>query len=170
MNKWYVLYVNTSTEYNVKKVINRDISKCEAKVFNEEIIERKQGINRIVNKLLYPGYVFVNCELTEEIYYKLVTIPGVIKILGTRNIGGGAATPVPEKEMNEILGYIDKNELIKISEAIIIDGKIKILSGPLLGKERFILKLDKRKGRVKVHTRLFDTAKPVYFGITIKEP
>lgn len=165
-----MLYVNTSTEYDVKHVIKRDIPECDVKVFVEEITERKQGNTRIVTKLVYPGYVFINCMLTAELYYKLVSVPGVIKILGTRTIDGGKPEAVSEKEMAEILGYADCDDLIGISEAIIVDGKVKILSGPLLGKEKDIFKLDKRKGRVKVHTRLFGKVKAVYFGIKIKEP
>ena len=72
--------------------------------------------------------------------------------------------------MSEILGYQQNEEIIKMSEAIVVNGKIKILSGPLMGKEKYIFKLDKRKGKVKVYTKLFDKLKSAYFGIKIKEP
>lgn len=170
MNKWYVLYVKTGYEDDAKHVIERDIKEVNVKVFKEEIFERRQGKNRTIIKPLYPGYVFINCELTEPIYYGLVGTPGVIKILGTRTVDGGCPIPVPENEMSEILGYQQNEEIIKMSEAIVVNGKIKILSGPLMGKEKYIFKLDKRKGKVKVYTKLFDKLKSAYFGIKIKEP
>lgn len=170
MYKWYVLHVNANCEDDVKHVITRDIPKIDVRVFKEEIIEFKQGMKKTVHRNMYAGYVFIRCILTESIYYKIVTIPGVIRVLGTRNVNAGTPTPVSDKEMKEILGYSQNDELIKISEAVIIDGKIKILSGPLLGKEQYIFKVDKRKGRVKVYTHLFGKPKPIYFGIKLKEP
>lgn len=170
MNKWYVLYVKTGYEDDARHVIERDIKEVNVKVFKEEIVERRQGKNRTVIRLLYPGYVFINCSLTDRIYYGLVGAPGVIKILGTRTVDGGCPIPVPENEMLEILGYQQNEEIIKMSEAVIENGKIKILSGPLMGKERYIFKVDKRKGKVKVNTQLFGKPKSAYFGIVIKEP
>ncbi|GAB6085009.1 KOW motif-containing protein [Alkaliphilus crotonatoxidans] len=45
---------------------------------------------------------------------------------------------------------VDHEGLINISQALIIDDRIRIMEGPLLGKEGIIKKLDKRKGRAKV--------------------
>jgi len=170
MSNWYVLYVNTGSEDDVKKVILRDIPKVDVRVFKNEKVERKDGITKIVIRPLFPGYVFIKCLLTDQIYYKLVEVPGVIKILGTRSkLNYGNPSPVPDCEMDRVLGYTT-GDVIKVSEAVIQNGKIKILSGALLGKERFIKKVNTRKGRVKALLHIYDKPKVIEFSIIIKEP
>ena len=91
MNRWYVLQVNTGCEDDVEKAIKRDVSEVGVRVFKREMMERKKNAWpdkwQKVLKLLYPGYVFIYCELNTDIYYSIKNIPKVIKILGKNNAG-----------------------------------------------------------------------------------
>lgn len=169
MNKWYVLHVNTTCEDDVSRVLKRDAPAIDVRVFKREMMERNKNVWQKVLRLLYPGYVFIYCELNEDIYYIIKNTPGVIRILGRMDTGG-LPIPIPDCEMERILQFVGDGDTVKISKAVIKNNRIKILSGALLGMERFITKVDKRKGRVKVKFYLYDKPKEIEFCIDLKEP
>lgn len=173
MDKWYVLHVNTGCEDDVERVLKRDVPEIEVRVFKREMMERKRNAWpdkwQKVLRLLYPGYVFIYGELSTDTYYSIKNTPHVIRILG-RTDAGGVPYPVPDYEMKRILEFVGTGETVEISEAMIKNGRIKILSGALYGLERYISKVDKRKGRVKVRFYLYDKPKEIEFCVQLKEP
>lgn len=173
MDKWYVLHVNTGCEDDVEKVLKRDVPEIEVRVFKREMMERKNHGDfskwQRVLRLLYPGYVFIYGELNTDVYYGIKNTPNVIRILGKNDVGG-VPYPVPDYEMERILQFAGNGETIEISKAVIKNNKIKIVSGALCGMEKFITKVDKRKGRVKVKFYLYGKPKEIEFCVELKEP
>jgi hypothetical protein len=70
---WYVLHVLTGTESEVQRRLQaEDIT---AAVLRETVCIRRRGKWAQELRTLFPGYVFLNIELTEDLYYIIRKIP-----------------------------------------------------------------------------------------------
>lgn len=78
--KMYVLLVRSGYEEKIRdELVGKGFR---AAVPTEEMHIRSGGQWRICERLIFSGYVFVECDLTNEIYYQIKDIIGVIKFLG----------------------------------------------------------------------------------------
>ena len=149
---WYVIFAETGYEDEACFFIN----KISASIFYDikykfllpqrKIYERKQGIKKEVVKKLFPGYIFVETDEIVEFYYRIKGRPHIIRVLRNDIL-------FHEIELNEIYQIIymaNDDGVIGISKAFIINERVSVTQGPLMGQEGIIRKLDKRKGRAKV--------------------
>ena len=90
-SKWYALYVASGQELEVACAVGR-LAWCEASAPLVKYDYR--GAWRI--EPLFSAYVFVHCDLTPALYYQLIDIKGVIRILGVTP-GMGKNLGVDEK-------------------------------------------------------------------------
>lgn len=158
-NSWYVLHVETGSENKVKYAIDK-IKGVRALVPKQEKIERRKGKNISIIRRLFPSYVFCKTNLTHDIYYRIKDIPRVYKFLGTEK-----PEAIENREIMHILNMCSDKEIIGISDAFILDKNIKIVKGPLVGLEGQIIKVNKRKGRVKVKFDILGSQKIVEMSV-----
>ena len=124
-------------------------------------IRRKGKFN---NELapIFPGYLFLEApEVTNELFMKLRRIPGFFRFLqSNRHI-----VPLSSGDRELLMHFLSFGEIVDKS-AVYFDenNRIKVMSGPLLGLEGFIVKVDRRKGRAKVKLDMFKNAFLVDFG------
>jgi transcriptional antiterminator NusG len=136
----YVLHVTTGKELAVSGELKKIY--CRALVPREICTERKNGKIEKKERVLFPGYVFIDTILNLQAYYKIKAITNVIKFLGE---GTPAELPAAEEKYIEWLN--GENKPLEVSQ---IDKDGNILSGPLKGYEALILSIDKRQRRAKV--------------------
>lgn len=167
MKKWYVIFTRSGYENEVKNIIENCFSKEEVKLLipRRKIIERVKGQRVEKIKLLFPGYVFVNADMNDELYYKM----SKVLRLGVFLKEGEKAAFVKEEEMKIILSLIKNSDLIDISKGIMEGDKVKIIEGPLKGYDGFIKKIDKRKKRAKIMLSIGGESKSVDLAIEIVE-
>lgn len=94
---WCVLHVKTGYERHVLYMLNRKLH-IKALAPAEEMPVRRGGVWKIQLRLYLPGYVFVAQPTTNEQYYHIRALPGVIRFLG-----GSSPQVVPQKQMELIL-------------------------------------------------------------------
>ncbi|WP_041720246.1 antiterminator LoaP [Alkaliphilus metalliredigens] len=163
MKKWYVVHVKSNEEMKAKKLVEKEIEDIKVIVPQRIIPEKRQGETRHVKKILFTGYLFLNVELDVDTYYKLKRIPSIHRFLGLEK-----PEAIPLEEMQRVLRLCNQGELIGLSKVIVKEGnKVQVVSGPLLGMEGHIIKVDKRKGRAKVCLSVLGDAKTVDLGIEI---
>ncbi|ADD02003.1 NusG antitermination factor [Thermoanaerobacter mathranii subsp. mathranii str. A3] len=166
MKKWYVIFTRGGFENKVKDII-QNCFKEEVKLLvpKRKIIERVKGQPVEKIKLLFPGYVFVNAEMSDELYYKMSEVlkRGVFLKEGKR------PAFVREEEMKIILSLIKNSDLIDVSKGIMEGERVKIIEGPLKGYEGLIKKIDKRKKRAKVMLSIAGELKSVDLAIEVIE-
>ncbi len=169
MDNWYVLHVRTGHELPVAEAA-RGLSGVAAFTPIETIYERHGGEFRELQRLLYPGYVFVQTErLHAQRYYEFKRIDGVIRLLGLAD--GDIPRSVPEAEMQELLGMMDDQYVIGISHGIHDgNGKIKITGGPLASLRGRIVKVDTRQRRAVVRLSLMGQPQTVSVALTTSNP
>jgi transcription termination/antitermination protein NusG len=116
---------------------------------------------------IFPGYLFLDAaEVTNEIFMKLRRIPGFFRFLqSNQNI-----IPLSSGDRELLMHFLSFGEIVDKS-AVYFDenNRIKVMSGPLLGLEGSIVKVDRRKGRAKVKLDMFTNAFLVDFGFDTME-
>lgn len=90
---------------------------------------------------LFPGYIFVITDTIDAFYDELKKVDGFKRVLKE----GDFFTPISKEEAAFIAGFTDDDYNIGMSEGYILDSKVYITSGPLLGREGVIKKIDRHK-------------------------
>ena len=161
--RWYIVQCYAGQEYKVRDRIQHLIAKdaFQGKVTRvlipeEETIEIKETkrIERTVK--VYPGYVFVEMEPDENIWFQFRKIPGISKFIGTKN------KPVPITEA-EILRVLKKTEekVKKIEVDFELGEVVKIINGPFRGYSGPINDINPEKGKLKAMILIFGRETPV---------
>ncbi len=166
---WYAIFVETGFEeevcLNIDKLKVLGIGEIQYNLLvpKRKIYERKRGIRRTVVKNMFPGYVLLETNKINEFYIHVRSIPHIIKFLKSSYY----FLEVSINEITQIISMTDKKGFINISQALVINDKIHITEGPLLGREGIIKKIDKRKGRAKVEFIISNNALLIDLGIDI---
>jgi len=167
-NKWYILNVMAGQESkiaaDIKSLITRGTLKksvAEVLVPSKPIVKIKKGQKVQETQKLFPGYVFVNANLSGDAYSIINSIPKVMGFLGSKN----NPQPVAEAKMLDILKLstdqtVDsKNIMFEIGEVLnIIEGPFESFSGAV---EDF----DSEKQKVKISVLIFGRATSVELDI-----
>lgn len=116
----------------------------------EEIYIRSQGQWHKRLKLVFTQYIFVECELTDESYYNIRSVFGVVRFLGF-----GSPEPLKADEQEYIRLLWNKGKPIESSKiCTTLSGDKMVLSGILREYRDNIVSLDLRQRRAKVSVTL----------------
>jgi transcriptional antiterminator NusG len=160
---WYIIHTAAGYEDQVAEQIMQRVKtlSMEEKVFEalvpkEKQIEIKNGSRKVVEKKIYPGYVFVDMTVSEDSWYVVRNTPNVTGFLGF----GTVPTPVPEEEISRLKKKMGVEEP-KYKIDLKIGESVNIIDGPFSGFEGVIEDVDTEKGKVKVLVSMFGRETPV---------
>lgn len=104
--KWYIIHTYSGFEQKV-----RDSLKSRAEAFGfadklgevliptEEVVEMRGGKKVTSKRLLYPGYVMVQMEMSETLWHAVKDTPRVTGFVG----GGNNPVPLTADEVNKVM-------------------------------------------------------------------
>jgi transcriptional antiterminator NusG len=166
--KWYIVHAYSNFEKKVAQTIreqadNQGLQELfeDIEVPTEEVVEVVRGRKRTVERRHMPGYVLVKMVMTDEAYHLVKNTPKVTGFLGAE--GGKKPLPVPQKEVDSILGKIEAGvgerprPLINFE----VGEKVKVTDGPFASFEGSVEDVDQDAGRLKVSVSIFGRATPV---------
>ncbi len=165
---WLVLRVASNKEDSVcetlqKKVKIEGLEDCVGKILvpSERIKRMKGGHQRIQQRKLYPGYVFVEMALEEDgsipekPWFTIKETVGVGDFIGAL----GKPTPMRDSDVDKMLAQAEKPEDIP---SLNIDFKkgnqVKIREGPFENFEGVVEEILPEKGFVRVIVTIFGRA------------
>jgi len=158
MHKWYVVQVISSQEKRVKKTLedNRD-SKGMAELIDEILVptenvaEVKRGEQKVSEKRLWPGYLLVKMNLTDDSWMYIKNTNGVIDFLG-----GEKPLPLPQVEIDSILAELEERKKGIVQKHNITPGdKVKITDGVFVNFIGTVEEVSHDKGRLSVMVSIF---------------
>lgn len=155
---WYVVWATTTKEHQLLEHMERELDK---KLYNSvwlptKVEKRKfKGEWQDVEKLLFPGYMFLDTDCIEDTAAELRRYPECIGILKVDD----EYVPITKKEEDILHKLTGAGGKMDVSVGYIEDGRVRILSGPLFGMEQYIISVDKHKRMVKVEMELFNEIK-----------
>lgn len=122
----------------------------------EETVEIKNNERKEKMKKMFPGYLFVQMVPSEEAWYLLRRLPGVAKLVGTKN----EPTPVSGDEINRILRQLGEKTR-KIEVDFELNETIKVISGPFRGYPAAIAEIYPERGKLRAMISIFGRETPV---------
>ena len=156
--EYYCAMVATGEE----KAFKEDAEKAAKDVFPDAkffYFERKLRTNqgRYFDAPLFPGYVFFQTErFTDEFFLLLKSIKNFCRVLKSNQ----DPTKLIGASLAELQEYIQKGEYWGLSKVDFQTGKgVKIISGPLMGLEGQIYKINKKKKRITITSAIFPDKK-----------
>ena len=176
---WYVIWVATGSEHKIADTIRASFeAPCE--FFNDcwvpmHLERRKRGgVYSTVSRVLFPGYVFVDTADPERFHKALRNIhtpdmsKSFLKILSNDRLYLSIS---PKEE--EVIKRLTSNSLDKktmgISTAVVRDGVLSVLDGPLKGFEQYIVSVDRHKHKCRLAMTLFGEERTITAGIAVVE-
>ncbi len=163
--KWYVIHTQTGTEEKVKMHIENKLKLSVLKdqmaqilVPSEKVSEVRSGKKRISERKFFPGYILVQMELTDDIWYLLKNTPGVTGFIGS----GARPVPIDEQEVDYILKQSVERQEKPIPKMIFQKGEsVRVTDGPFVNFTGGIDEVFPTKGRIKVSISVFGRSTPV---------
>lgn len=152
----YVVHVQNGTEQRIVKSLREN--GIDAYVPRHDLLERRKGKWNTVNRIIFPGYVFIQVNnISDRIYYIVKRTIGVLRFLGK--------PPAPLTIIEESrLMWILKAENLPVSKGCISNGRVHITDGILTGREHCILKYSKRRKRCTLYCEI--NGKRHYFDVS----
>lgn len=174
--KWYAVQAFSGMEKSVKVGLEERIARSDLQaqfgdilVPIEEVVEMKSGQKTITERRLYPGYVLVQMEMTDESWHLVKSTPRV-----TSFIGGSAQrpTPIKDKEVEIILRRIDDSKSNPTQKMTFEKGEsVRVIDGPFKDFSGSVEEVNYDKNKLRVSVVIFGRATPVEldFGQVEKE-
>jgi transcriptional antiterminator NusG len=158
MHNWYVVQVISSQEKKVKKALeeNRESKGMaelveEVLVPTENVAEVKRGQQHISEKRLWPGYILIKMQLTDDSWMYVKNTNGVLDFLG-----GEKPSPLSQKEVDQILSELEEKKKSVVQKHNIACGdRVKINDGVFVNFIGTVSEVFHDKGRLSVMVSIF---------------
>ena len=162
--KWYVVHTYSGYENKVKANIDKTIENrhledqiLEVRVPLEEVIEMKNGVQKVSMKKLFPGYVMIHVIMNDDTWYVVRNTRGVTGFVGP----GSKPVPLEEEEMSRF-GIHQENIVYDFE----IGDTVTVLSGAWEGTVGVVQSMNEQKQSLSINVELFGRETPVELGFS----
>jgi len=164
--RWYVVHVYSGMEKSVHKALNERIERAGLQtsfgrnlVPSEEVVEVKGGQKSITERRIFPGYVLVEMDLTDETWHLVKNTNRVTGFLGG---SGNRPTPISEKEVEKILSQMEEGvEKPRPKILFEVGEMVRVKEGPFADFNGNVEEVNYEKSKVRVSVTIFGRATPV---------
>lgn len=163
--KWYVIHTQTGHEEKVKRNIEKHLKETALQEFvaqilipTEKVSEVRAGKKKISFRKFFPGYVLLEMELTDKVWYLIRSTPGVTGFIGPR----ARPQALKEQEIKGILRQADERKEKPTPKVIYEKGEgVRVVNGPFTNFNGMVEEINPSKGKLKVTVSIFGRATPV---------
>jgi transcriptional antiterminator NusG len=162
-DNWYVIHTYAGYEDSVAKSLRQRIHslRMEDKIFEVLVPTEKQirirgGKRKVVEEKIFPGYVLVCMNVTEESWYVVRNTPNVTGFVGTETV----PLPLSEAEIKNLKKRMGKDEP-EYDIDVTVGAPVKVIDGPFKNFDGKVEAVDQERGKVKVLVNMFSRETPV---------
>ena len=164
---WYVVHSYAGYEKKVKGNLQNRIASLnmEDYIFHievpeEEVMEIKNGQRKQVKRNIYPGYVLVRLDLTDESWSAVRNTPGVTGFVGNAH----HPSPLSLDEVEKILAPRPKKASDKLDIRVVdfeVGESVTVMDGPFATLPASISEIMPEQAKLKVLVSIFGRETPV---------
>ncbi len=151
--RWYVVHTYSGYENKVKATLEKTIENRNlqdiihfVEVPTEEVVEEKDGKQKVVVKKKFPGYVLVKMMMTDESWYVVRNTRGVTGFVGP----GSKPVPLTDEEV-ESMGIMETPMDLDLE----VGESVKVIAGPLREFIAVIQEINLEKHKIKALVNMF---------------
>ena len=168
---WYVIWTLTGKENMLIGRIQSDLPdelyrRCWSPVRMER--QKHKGELIDVEKILFPGYVFIDTDTPEEVEQEVNSLHGQTGLIGFLKNDDVYLTVSPGEY--EIIGRLTGEKgVADVSMGVIENGILRVIDGPLKKFEQYITKVDRHSRKAYVEMQLFGEMRHFELGLQVVE-
>lgn len=172
--QWYVVNTYSGHENKVKENLEKRVESMGLQDYLFQIVipehtetEVKDGKKVTVTRNMFPGYVLVEMIMTDEAWYVVRNTSGVTGFIGSSG-GGAKPFPLQRSEIEPILKKMGiKTDVLNID--FTVRDEVRVVSGPLEGKQGKVESIDLQKGEAKILVDLLGSLVPMEVDLSLLE-
>jgi transcriptional antiterminator NusG len=164
--KWYVVNTYSGHENKVRENLEHRILSMgqqeavrQVVVPTEQVVETKDGEKVTTEKRVFPGYVLVQMELTDDSWSLVKNTPGVTSFVGAQN----KPVALSRAEVDRIM-HTASVERPKLKAEFSVGEMVRVTSGPLSDFSGEVSEVNGDQGKLKVMVSIFGRETPVELG------
>jgi transcriptional antiterminator NusG len=162
---WYIIHTYSGFENKVAESLK---TRAEAFGFDaqigqiliptEEVVEMRGGRKVTSKRLVYPGYVLVEMEMSDDLWHQVKNTPRVTGFVG----GGTHPVPLTADEVNSIL-YRQTTAADRPRPAMNFEkgDAVRIVDGPFTNFSGKVDEINSERNTLRVLVTIFGRATPV---------
>jgi len=163
--QWYVVHTYSGYENRAKqnleeriKNLNKGAFFSEILVPTETVVELVKGKRKTSQRKIFPGYILVKMELTEETWHIVRETPKITGFAGD----GTKPVPITETEVNDVLSQMKEGGVkAKPKVSFNVGDSVRVIDGPFANFIGTIEEVKPEKRKLKVLVSIFGRATPV---------
>jgi transcriptional antiterminator NusG len=163
--KWYIIHTYSGFENKVHESLR---TRADAFGFadkigqilipTEEVVELRNGKKVTSKRLVYPGYVMVEMEMSDALWHEIKNTPRVTGFVG----GGNQPVPLSADEVNSILyRQTTAAERPRPKMNFEKNDSVRIVDGPFANFSGKVDEVNTERGTLRVMVTIFGRATPV---------
>ena len=162
--RWYVVHVYSGHEKKIAEALRQRAQTLhltdkiiQVLIPTQDKIQIRRGQRKTVSEKIFPGYMLVKLEMTDDAWLAIRTTDGVTGFVGMSS----KPTPLPKSEVEAIMKYTEQSGEASY-KADFVDGEaVKVVEGPFNDFLGTVDKIDEEKGKVTVLLNIFGRETPV---------
>jgi len=163
--KWYIIHSYSGFERKVKESLESRVQAfgLQDKIGRvvipmETVTQVRNGKKYNMEQLVYPGYVLVEMELSDEVWHVVKATPRVTGFLG----GATHPTPLSDDEVNQIIFRVaSSKEKPKLKVKFEKNETVRITEGPFANFNGTVDEVNEDRSTLKIMVTIFGRATPV---------
>ena len=157
--KWYVAHTYSGFENKVKADLEKTIENrklqdeiLEVAVPMQDVVELKNGVKKVTQKKMFPGYVIIHMIMNDDTWYVVRNTRGVTGFVGP----GSKPVPLDDAEIDRM--GIHNTE---VTMDFKVGDSVTVVSGVWEGTAGVIKSINEGKQSVTIHVDMFGRETPV---------
>ena len=157
--RWYVVHTYSGYENKVKANIDKTIENrhledqiLEVRVPMQDVVEMKNGVQKMAQKKMFPGYVLIHMVMNDDTWYVVRNTRGVTGFVGP----GSKPVPLTDAEMAP-LGI--RREDITVDYKI--GDTVQVIAGAWADTIGMVQAINVQKQSLTINVELFGRETPV---------
>jgi len=169
---WYVIHSYAGYEKKVKgnlanriHTLNMEEYIFQVEVPEEEVMEVKNGARKMVKRNIYPGYVLVRMDLTDESWSVVRNTPGVTGFVGNAH----NPSPLSMDDVEKILAPRPQKKADKADIKFVdfeVGESVTVMDGPFATLPASISEIMPEQAKLNVLVSIFGRETPVELSCT----
>jgi len=162
---WYVIHTYSGFENKVKKNIEERLKHLGLDHFvtqvlipTEDIFELRKGQKQLATRKIFPGYVMIEMEMSDDVWYAIKNTPKVTGFLGA----GNKPTPMTRDEIDTIIDQMETGKSKPRPKVLFEKGeRVKIIDGPFASFTGQVDEINVDREKLNVLVSIFGRSTPV---------